>query len=401
MTDTLAPSPSPSTIPAVEIAPAAPEAAAKPARLLALDVFRGITIAGMLLVNNPGSWDHVYEPLDHAPWNGWTPTDTIFPFFLFIVGVAMTFSFGAQLARGQNRGRVFVKASRRSAMLFGLGLLLAAFPYYNLDLGHLRVMGVLQRIAVCFLLASAVYLYVPRRARPWVAIALLLGYWAAMTLVPVPGFGAGDLADKDGSLAAYLDRMVIGTNHLWAAAKTWDPEGLLSTLPAVATVLLGIFAGEWLRSSRPPAERATGLFFAGNALMAAGLVWNPAFPINKNLWTSSYVLFMGGMAMVGLAMCWWLVDVKGVRGWTRPFVVFGTNAIAAFFLSGVFARLLNLVKVPGGAAGSQPVKAWIYANLFAGWLDPLNASLAFALVFVALWWGVMEIFYRRKIFIRV
>jgi predicted acyltransferase len=399
MTDTLAPSASPSTIPAVEIAPQ--PGAAKPGRLRALDVFRGITIAGMLLVNNPGSWDHVYEPLDHAPWNGWTPTDTIFPFFLFIVGVAMTFSFGGQLARGDTRGRVMARAAKRSAVLFGLGLLLAAFPYYNLDLGHLRVMGVLQRIAVCFLLASAVYLFVPKRAQPWVAITLLLGYWAAMTLVPVPGFGAGDLVDKDGSLAAYVDRAVIGTSHLWAAAKTWDPEGLLSTLPAVCTVLLGIFAGRWIRGERTPAERATGLFFAGNALMTAGLVWNPVFPINKNLWTSSYVLFMGGMAMVGLAMCYWLVDVKGIRRWSRPFEVFGMNAIAAFFLSGVFARLLNLVKVPGGAAGTQPVKAWIYENVFATWLPPLDASLAFALVFVALWWGIMEGFYRKKIFVKV
>ncbi|MBV9109252.1 MAG: DUF1624 domain-containing protein, partial [Gemmatimonadetes bacterium] len=231
MTDTLAPSPS--TIPAVEIATPPAEAASRPGRLRSLDVFRGVTIAGMLLVNNPGSWDHVYEPLDHAPWAGWTPTDTIFPFFLFIVGVAMTFSFAGQVERGQNRGRVFVKAGRRSATLFGLGLLLAAFPYYTLDVGHLRIMGVLQRIALCFLLASAVYLFVPKRARPWVAITLLLGYWAAMTLVPVPGFGAGDLVDKDGSLAAFIDRMVFGTNHLWAAAKTWDPEGLLSTLPAV------------------------------------------------------------------------------------------------------------------------------------------------------------------------
>ncbi len=399
MTDTLVQAPS--AVPAVEIAAASPDGAAQPGRLRSLDVFRGITIAGMLLVNNPGSWDHVYAPLDHAEWNGWTPTDTIFPFFLFIVGVAMTFSFGAQLARGQKRGRIFVKAVRRSVTLFGLGLLLAAFPYYNLDPGHLRIMGVLQRIALCFLAASAVYLFVPRRGRPWVAAVLLLGYWAAMTLVPVPGHGAGDLVTKDGSLAAYVDRMVLGTNHLWAAAKTWDPEGLLSTIPAVATVLLGIFAGEWLRSARPPAERATGLFFAGNALMAAGLVWNPVFPINKNLWTSSYVLFMGGMAMVGLAMCYWLVDVRGVRKWTRPFTVYGMNAIAAFFLSGVFARLLNLVTVPGGPAGTQPVKAWIYANAFASWLPPLNASLAFAVTFVLVWWGIMEVFYRRKIFIKV
>ncbi|HEX8904047.1 MAG TPA: hypothetical protein VF771_04355, partial [Longimicrobiaceae bacterium] len=279
--------------------------------------------------------------------------------------------------------------------------LLAAFPYYNLDPAHLRIPGVLQRIAACFLGASAVYLFVPKRAQPWIAVALLLGYWAAMTLVPVPGHGAGDLLTKDGSLAAYIDRTVFGTDHLWAAAKTWDPEGLLSTLPAVVTVLLGIFAGEWLRSARPPAERATGLFFAGNVLMAAGLVWNPAFPINKNLWTSSYVLFMGGMAMVGLAMCWWLVDVKGVRGWTRPFTVYGMNAIAAFFLSGVFARLLNLVKVPGGPEGTEPVKGWIYDNAFASWLPPLNASLAFAVAFVLVWWGIMEVFYRRKIFIKV
>lgn len=397
MTDTLAHAPA--AVPALEIA--ASPAEARPPRLRSLDVFRGITIAGMLLVNNPGSWDHVYEPLDHAPWNGWTPTDTIFPFFLFIVGVAMTFSFGGQLARGVSPGRVFARASRRSAILFGLGLLLAAFPYYDLDLGHLRIMGVLQRIALCFLLASAVYLFVPRRAQPWLAAAVLLGYWAAMTLVPVPGHGAGDLFTKDGSLAAYVDRAVFGTGHLWAAAKTWDPEGLLSTFPAMVTVLLGIFAGRWMRSERAPAERATGLFFAGNALMAAGLVWNPAFPINKNLWTSSYVLFMGGMAMVGLAMCYWLVDVKGVRRWSRPFTVFGMNAIAAFFLSGVFARLLNLVKVPGGTAGSEPVKAWLYANAFATWLDPLNASLAFAIAFVLLWWGIMEVFYRRKLFIKV
>jgi len=399
MTDTLAPARIED--PDIVVGTMAPERPAAPGRLLALDVFRGITIAAMLLVNNPGSWDHVYAPLDHAEWNGWTPTDTIFPFFLFIVGVAMTFSFAGQLARGQSRGKVFGKAARRAGVLFLLGLLLAAFPYYTLDPAHLRIPGVLQRIAVCVLAASAVALFIPRRGQPWVAAALLLGYWAAMTRVPVPGCGAGKLLDKGCTLAAWVDRAVLGTNHMWASARTWDPEGILSSFPAVATVLLGIFAGQWIRGERTPAERATGLFFAGNALMAAGLVWNAAFPINKNLWTSSYVLFMGGMAMVGLAMCYWLVDVKGVKGWTRPFVVFGTNAIAAFFLSGIFARLLNLVKVPGGPAGTQPIKAWIYQNGFAPWLAPLNASLAFAICFVLLWWAIMEVFYRRKIFIKV
>jgi len=399
MTDTLAPvSGAPAAIPVGTLAPERPAA---PGRLAALDVFRGITIAAMLLVNNPGSWDHVYPPLDHAPWHGWTPTDTIFPFFLFIVGVAMTFSFAGQLAKGTGRGRILARAVKRAAILFTLGLLLAAFPYYTLDLAHLRIPGVLQRIAVCFVGASAIHLFVPRRGQPWVAAALLLGYWAAMMLIPVPGCGAGNLADKGCTLAAYADRAVIGTNHMWASGKTWDPEGLLSTIPAIATVLLGIFAGEWLRGERTPAERTTGLFFAGNALMAGGLAWNAVFPINKNLWTSSYVLFMGGMAMVGLAMCHWLVDVKGRRAWTRPFVVFGTNAIAAFFLSAIFARLLNLVKVSGGPTGTQPVKAWIYEHAFATWLTPLNASLAFALTFVLLWWAIMEIFYRRKLFIKV
>ncbi|MFL5537993.1 MAG: acyltransferase family protein [Longimicrobiaceae bacterium] len=394
MTDTAAPSRG--AVPAVEILPA-PARLDRPERLRSLDVFRGITIAGMLLVNNPGSWSDIYAPLEHAEWNGWTPTDTIFPFFLFIVGVAMNFSFEAQLARGQGRRRVFARAARRAAILFLLGLLLAAFPYYHVDLAHLRIPGVLQRIAACFLGASAVYLFVPKRAQPWLGAALLLGYWAVMTLVPVPGHGAGDLLTRDGSLAAYLDRTIIGTGHLWAQAKTWDPEGILSTVPAIVTVLLGIFAGRWLRADRPPAERATVLFFAGNALMAAGLAWNAVFPINKNLWTSSYVLFMGGMAMVGLAMCYWRVDVKSATWWTRPFTVFGMNAIAAFFLSGVFARLLILVKAPGGAT----VKGWIYDGAFASWLTPVNASLAFAIAFVLLWWGIMEVFYRRKVFIKV
>ncbi|HEU4557388.1 MAG TPA: heparan-alpha-glucosaminide N-acetyltransferase domain-containing protein [Longimicrobium sp.] len=399
MTDTLAPvSGAPAAAPVGTLAPERPAA---PGRLLSLDVFRGITIAGMLLVNNPGSWSTIYDPLEHAAWHGWTPTDTIFPFFLFIVGVAMTFSFVGQLAKGQPRGTIFGRAVKRAAILFLLGLLLAAFPYYNLDLANLRIPGVLQRIAVCFLAASAIYLFVPRRGQLWTAAALLLGYWAAMALVSVPGCGTGVLDDKGCTLAAYVDRAVLGTNHLWASAKTWDPEGVLSTLPAIATVLLGIFAGNWIRGERTPAERATGLFFAGNTLMVGGLVWNAAFPINKNLWTSSYVLFMGGMAMVALAMCYWLVDVKGKQGWTRPFVVFGTNAIAAFFFSGIFARLLNMVKVPGGPTGTQPVKTWIYQNAFESWLSPINASLAFAICFVLLWWAIMEIFYRRKIFIKV
>ncbi|HEX2190658.1 MAG TPA: heparan-alpha-glucosaminide N-acetyltransferase domain-containing protein [Longimicrobiaceae bacterium] len=374
--------------------------AAPPSRLASLDVFRGITVAGMLLVNNPGSWSHVYDPLEHAKWHGWTPTDLIFPFFLFIVGVAMAFSFPAQAAKGAGRGELLRRAAKRSAVLVLLGLTLAAFPFYDLDPGTLRIPGVLQRIGAAFLLASAVVLFTGARAQALVAALLLLGYWAAMRLVPVPGHGAGSL-EPDANLAAYVDRAVLGTAHLWKASRTWDPEGLLSTLPAVATVLLGVLAGRWLRSDRAPAEKAVWMFLAGNAGLLLGLAWHESFPINKNLWTSSYVVFTAGMALHFLAACYWLVDVKGWRRWAFPFVLFGVNAIAAFFLSGIMARLLTLVKWAGPAGDPVTLKGWIHQALFASWLSPVNASLAFAACFVLFWTGVMWVFYRRRIFIKV
>ena len=390
MTETLAP-------PAPQAAPVSGPSAQ--GRLLSLDVFRGITVAGMLLVNNPGTWSAIYPPLAHAEWHGWTPTDLIFPFFLFIVGVAMAFSLVPAAERGAPRGRLMGKAAVRGAKLFGLGLLLAAFPYYNLDLAHLRIPGVLQRIGVAFVAAAALVLFLKPRAQAWATAALLLGYWAAMKLVPVPGFGAGDLS-KEGNFAAYVDRTLIGTDHMWASARTWDPEGPFSTLPAIATVLLGVFAGRWLRSERPAAEKAVGMFFAGNLALVAGLAWHAVFPINKALWTSSYVLFTAGMALNFLAMCYWMVDVRGYQRWSRPFLVFGVNAIAAFFLSGLMARILTLVRLP---ATPEPVtlKTWIFEGAFASWLSPVNASLAFALCFVLFWTGAMEILYRRKIFFKV
>ena len=372
--------------PAME--PAVP-AGGKPERLLSLDVFRGLTVAAMLLVNNPGTWSAVYDPLEHAAWHGWTPTDLIFPFFLFIVGVSMAFSILPRLEWGDARGRLFARAAKRGAILIGLGLLLAAFPYYNLDLSHLRLPGVLQRIGLAFTLAAAVVLFTGRRAQAAVTAALLLGYWAAMMLVPVPGGRAGDLS-RDGSLAAYVDRAVLGTNHLWASAKTWDPEGLLSTLPAVATVLLGVFAGRWMRSERSASDRLVGLFLAANAALLVGLAWDAAFPINKNLWTSSYVMFTAGMALHTLAVVYWLVDVRGRRRWAMPFAWFGMNAIFAFFFSGVMARLLNLVKVDG-----RPLKAVIFDGAFGSWLPAHDASLAFALCFVALWTGIVWALHRR------
>ncbi len=389
--------------PAVALAPVRPAGgSAGRERLLSLDVFRGITIAGMLLVNNPGSWSAVYDPLAHAEWTGWTPTDLIFPFFLFIVGVAMTFSFPGQLARGTSRGRAMARAAKRGAVLFALGLVLASFPWYDLDPAHLRIPGVLQRIGVCFVLASAVVLFLSERAQAVVAALLLVGYWAAMSWIPVPGHGAGRVTSKDGNLAAWVDRAVLGTDHLWKSARTWDPEGLLSTLPAVATVLLGAFAGRWLRSARPAAERTAVLLLAGNVGMALGAAWGAVFPVSKNLWTSSYVLLTGGMAAVFLAACYWVVDVRGRRGWARPFVWFGTNSIAAFFLSGLFARVLTLVRVGTTPDGrTVTLKGWIHEAAFASWLPAHAASLAFALCFVALWAGLMWLPYRRGIFLKV
>lgn len=388
MSDTLAATRPPA--PAIE--PAVPPG---PERLVSLDVFRGATVAAMLLVNNPGTWSAVYDPLEHAAWHGWTPTDLIFPFFLFIVGVSMAFSVLPRLEAGDAPGRLFARAAKRSALLVLLGLLLTAFPYYNLDLAHLRLPGVLQRIGLAFLLASAVVVFTRHRAQVGITAALLLGYWAAMMLVPVPGYGAGDLS-KDGNLAAYVDRAVLGTDHLWKAAKTWDPEGLLSTLPAVATVLLGVFAGRWMRSGRSPADRLVGLFLAGTAAVTLGWMWNEVFPINKALWTSSYVLLTAGLALHALAVCYWMVDVRGWRRWAVPFVWFGMNAIAAFFLSGIVARLLGMIK-PGGVA----LKQRIFDAAFDSWLPAHDASLAFALCFVALFTGLMGLMYRRQLFIKV
>jgi predicted acyltransferase len=361
-------------------------------RLLSLDAFRGLAIAGMILVNNPGSWTHVYAPLRHAEWHGWTPTDLVFPFFLFIVGVAIPFSFGKRLDRGDSRGGLVRHILRRSAILFGLGLFLAAFPRF--DLANLRIMGVLQRIGLVYLVAAPTFLFLGRRARVNLSVVLLLGYWALLTLVPVPDYGPGDLS-PDGNLGAYLDRMLMD-GRLWQG--TWDPEGLLSTLPAIVTTLLGIFTGEWLREDRQPMTKVAGLLGAGVLGVAAGLVWDPVFPINKNLWTSSYALFTAGLGLLLLGLFFWIMEVKKAEKWAQPFVVYGMNAIAVYLASGLMARLLGIIRI-----GDEEVslKGWIYEHVFEAWAGPLNGSLFFALSYVGFWLAIMWILYRRRIFIKI
>ncbi|MGQ0562585.1 MAG: acyltransferase family protein [Gemmatimonadota bacterium] len=381
-----------------EVAPL-PPSTPTPLRLASLDAFRGITIAGMLLVNNPGSWGNIYPPLRHAAWHGWTPTDLIFPFFVFIVGVAMTYSFGKLIDRGAPRRELLLKTAKRAGLIFLVGLALHSFPWVGYDFAHIRIPGVLQRIAIAYLFGAGIYLYTGVRGQViWTAV-LLLGYWALQTLVPVPGGYTGAL--RPGlDLGAYIDRVVFGTDHLWRESRTWDPEGLLSTLPAIGTALLGGLAGTWIRSGRSQLEKVAGLFVAGWAGVIAGVVWGWVFPINKALWTSSYVLFTAGLACHMLAVCYYLIEVKGYRKWATPFVVYGMNAIAAFFLSSAFARVLNLIQVQD--AGSEiALKTYIFRHFYLSWASPINASLAFAITYVLFWLGVMWVLYRRKIFIKL
>jgi predicted acyltransferase len=361
-------------------------------RLLSLDAFRGLTVAAMVLVNNPGTWRAVYPPLRHAEWHGWTPTDLVFPFFLFIVGVAIPLALGRRLSVGQTRSDVVAKILRRSAIIFALGLLLHAIP--NFDFATLRIPGVLQRIAVCYLAAALIFLWTGWRFQAGLAIVLLFGYWAAMTLVPVPGFGAGRL-DPEGNLAAYIDRALFGP-HVWRAARVYDPEGLLSTVPAIATTLAGVLAGHWLKTGGSRRKIVFGLFLAGLAAIVLGEVWHAWFPINKALWTSSYAVFTAGAALVVLAACYWLVEARGYRGWARPFAVLGVNALALFFLSSLVARLLIVIKVRSDA-GLIPLHAWLFNHLFAPWATPVNASLAYAIAYLALWLAVLWLLDRYRV----
>jgi len=362
-------------------------------RLVSLDAFRGITIAGMILVNNPGSWSTVYAPLLHAPWHGWTPTDFIFPFFLFIVGVSMAFSLPRQQEKLPT-AQLYRKIGRRTLILFGLGLFLAAFPFFKLD--TIRIPGVLQRIAVVYLCASVIVLHTGIRGQVGWFAGLLLGYWAAMTLIPVPGYGAGDLS-VEGNLAAFVDSNLL-SGHMWK--KTWDPEGVLSTIPAIATTLSGVLTGHFLKTKNERATIAGWLFIAGWLAVLAGLFWAILFPLNKALWTSSYVVFTTGAALQFLAFCYFLIDVKGIKKWAKPAIVYGMNAITVFVLSGILARILIYTKVPSGSE-SISLKSWIYNNLFLSWADPINASLAFALANVLFWLAAMWFLYNRKIFIKI
>ena len=361
--------------------------------MVALDVFRGITIAGMVLVNNPGTWNYVYGPLRHAEWHGWTPTDLVFPFFVFTVGVAIPLAFARRLESGGSTRDLYIKIVKRTLIIFGIGLLLNGLP--NFGLAEYRIPGVLQRIAVCYFFASIIFLNTKVRTQIAITIGLLILYWLMVKLIPAPGYVAGDLT-KEGSLPSYIDRVVFG-KHVWAQAAVYDPEGLLSTIPAISTALIGVLTGQWLRTEKTRIEKAAGMFVVGAACVAVGWAWNAFFPINKALWTSSYVLFTGGLALQFLALCYWIIDIKGYRKWAKPFEVFGLNAIALYVVADLIAVLLGVIRV----GGDETLGSWIYTHLFASWASPVNASLAFAITLVLVCLGLMWILYRRKIFLKI
>ena len=383
-------------------------------RLYSLDVFRGATIAAMILVNNPGN-DFAYAPLKHAVWNGWTPTDLIFPFFLVIVGVSLVLSFRSRVERGESKRTLMVHTLRRSAIIFLIGLFLNGFPYFNLSTW--RVAGVLQRIAIAYLAAAIITLYSGTRGIViWIA-GLLIGYWLVMRFVPVPGFGTPGtnmpLLDPNANLNWYIDKLYLpGAMY----EKTRDPEGILSTFPAIATALLGVLTGTYLKSgyklAKPTGQsspsqsangirKVTGMLTSGAALIVAGQVWNLWFPINKKLWTSSFVLFTAGSALVALAFCYWITDVKQHRGWwTKPFVVFGTNAIAAYALAELLASLLYSIRVHSGRR-IITLQDFLYRSLFGGIAPKELGSLVYAILFVCLCWLPIYWMYRKRIFLKV
>ncbi|MBK5293180.1 MAG: DUF1624 domain-containing protein [Acidobacteriia bacterium] len=353
------------------------------ARLASLDAFRGFTISSMILVNNAGSFPEAYAQLRHSSWHGWTFTDIVFPFFLWIVGVSLTFSFAKRKDEGADRGKLMLHTLRRSALIFGLGLLLNGLPYFQLD--TIRIPGVLQRIAVCYLIAAAIFLYTSVRGQALFIPGLMLAYTA---LMHPEGY------EKGSNFAAYFDSLFL-SGHMYSVTKVWDPEGIISTIPAIATTLFGVLTGHLLRSSLSEKEKTAWMLFSGNFLVQAGFVCDRFQPINKNLWTCSYSLLMAGLALVVFGCFYFLIDVKGHARWSRPFQIYGMNAITVYVLAGVLDRMLGLWKI-----GATTADMLLYERVFLPMASPINASLLYALSMVLLLYGAAWLMHRRGWFPR-
>ena len=362
----------------------------KPARYYALDALRGLTIAMMILVNTAGSWEHIYAPLEHADWNGFTPTDLVFPFFLFVVGSAMFFSFsktGFEWSNAQG-----IKILRRTAIIFIIGLIFNAVLMQN-ALIDIRIMGVLQRIALAYAIAAVLVLCASRTAIYIISVAILLGYWAMLYLG-----GGTDTYGLQTNLVTHFDAYVLGPKHLWMGKGIpFDPEGLLSTLPSIVNVLIGFEVTRHITSQQDKFRSVWMLMGVGCAALVLGLVWNIWMPINKSLWTSSFVVYTAGYFMIILALFIWLIDVKGLDSAAKPLYIYGANPLFIYVLSAFWAHAYGLIPVAGEAGN-------LYAAMYlalAKFMDPLNASLAFALIHVLLFWLISLFLYKKKIFIKV
>ncbi len=313
-----------------------------------------------------------------------------------------------QTSGGKNVGReIYFKIFKRAFLLFAIGFLLSIFPFYNVwsgewfDPATVRILGVLQRIGICYLAASLIFLHTNWKQQAIIGVVILFVYWALMTLVNVPGCEITTFNDKACNLAAYVDRLILTENHTWKQSKVFDPEGILSTLPAISTTLAGILTGHWLKSNRDGFAKFKGMIIVGVPLIIVGLVWNIRFPLNKALWTSSYVVYMAGIALVFLAVCYWLIDLKGFQKWSKPFQIFGANAIALYIGSTMMAIILDVIQIP--TAGGEPIslQSYIFNNFFLPVAAPINTSLMFAISFVLIWLFLMWILYRKQIFFKI
>lgn len=378
-------------------------------RLLSLDAFRGMTIAAMILVNTPGSWGHVYAPLRHADWHGWTPTDLIFPFFLFIVGVAMTFSIQTRIGV-DFKSDIYKKVIKRSVILFLLGLLLNFYPFgipftsdgwSNFSFSSIidtfmdiRIMGVLQRISLCYLISSVMIIYLTRRLQYYAAFGLLAIYATAMLL-----YGNFTLEDN---LARTIDLAIFSPSNMYTVqGLPFDPEGVLSTIPAVVTTLSGVFVGNMLRRHLSPREKAIQLIIWGLSGILLGNALNIMIPINKQLWTPSYVFLTSGWACLILSIFYWLMEIKNIKSWAKPFIVFGSNSIIVFVASGILVTTILKIKIHLNDGSITSLYNWIYKYLFVSWAGDLNGSLFFAITWILFWLGVLWVFYIKKIFIKI
>ena len=374
-----------------------------PGRLLCLDIYRGLMVAGMIIVDNPGSDEHAYWPIMHAEWNGWTPADFIFPSFLFLVGISLVYSFDARRQRGQTNQQILWHVFKRSLILIAIGLLVNASPIYGLDLRTWRFEGVTQRIGLCYFFAAILELWAGSRGKLLAFLACVLGYWTLLRFVPVPGAGVPGrdipFMDQLQNLPAWLDRKLF-MGHLYNGTR--DPEGIIHTIPAIGTTLIGVFTGRWLKSERSVSQLTAGMAFFGILGMLGGELWNRWFPINKNLWTSSFVLFSGGFCLLFLSLLYWMTEVKQWRGkWTMPILVFGMNAIAGFVAD-------SLVYGPGYTftvtAANGTKMNWheaAQAHLESAGLSVANASLLYSVGALLICWILLWFLWRKKIFLKV